>query len=70
MENSVNVACLQFQGKFQDARNIWVSQTAHFVQAIKLVELHTQEAHQVSRFGVQTHPAQGYPQAIDKIVNK
>lgn len=64
----MSAVCLQFQGIFQDARNIWVGQTAQFVQAIKLIELSTQETHQVPRFGVQTHPAQGKPQVIDKIM--
>lgn len=49
---------LQFQGNFQDARNIWVCHTAQFVQAIKLIELSAQEAHQVPRFWIQTHPVQ------------
>lgn len=48
---------LQFQGNFQDGKNIRVSKTAQFVQTIKLIELSMQEAHEVTRFWVQTHPA-------------
>lgn len=62
------LVCLQFQGYFQDARNLRVNQTAQFVHAIKLAELSTEEANQVPRFWVQTHPAQGYPQVIDTSV--
>lgn len=46
----MNSVCLQLQGSFQDARNIWVGQTAQFVLTIKLIELSMQEAHQVLRF--------------------